>query len=160
METNQQFLLLQQKIEEIGTAIFFNDSESVMRLPSSLVANVRVDDYGFIWFYTFKKHKQQNAFESSFPLRLQFFRKGIEHTVNIDGIGWVVTDLEQLEFYQNTYAGLPQGTDEMVLVKVKIASAEYQEKRSAQEVWSWRFIAELFFPKQLHRRWSPEYLVS
>ena len=78
METNQQLAELQEKIESLGTAIFLNYSESVLRLPSSVIAAARVDEYGFIWFYASKWNDTIQVNDQAFPLRLSFFRKGVD----------------------------------------------------------------------------------
>ena len=51
MASNQQLNFLQEKIQEIGSAIFFNLSDSVLKLPTRLVNTLKVDDYGFVWFF-------------------------------------------------------------------------------------------------------------
>ena len=59
MDANHQISFLQERIEEIGSAIFYNESEAVLKLPTSIVSTVKVDDYGFVWFFVQKR--QLNA---------------------------------------------------------------------------------------------------
>lgn len=54
MDANQQLNFLQERIDEIGNAIFYNESEAVLKLPNSIVTTVKVDDYGFVWFFVQK----------------------------------------------------------------------------------------------------------
>jgi len=139
LATNQQFNFLQEKIQEIGSAIFFNLSESVLKLPTSLVNQVKVDDYGYVWFYIQKPRQQLKEFDMEFPVRLDFFRKGQSCFLQVNGKGWVVTDPEEL----NSFVTLPEDAkklalNEMVLVKVKIMRAEYHETRTANAQSWWQ----------------------
>jgi general stress protein 26 len=132
MASNQQLSFLQEKIREIGSALFFNLSESVLKLPTSIVSTLKVDDYGFVWFFVQKPQQSLKEFENEFPVRLDFFRKGSGCFLQVNGKGWVVTDPEEL----NTFVTLPEDAkrlamNEMVLVKVKIMRAEYYETRTS-----------------------------
>ena len=134
--TNQQLNFLQEKIQEIGSAIFFNLSDSVLKLPTSLVSTLKVDDYGFIWFFIQKPKQHLKEFENEFPVRLDFFRKGKSYFLQVMGKGWVVTDPEEIYLA----ATLPEEVKEaamndMVLVKVKISKAEYYETRTPRHSW-------------------------
>jgi hypothetical protein len=138
MATNQQLSFLQEKIQEIGSALFFNLSESVLKLPTSIVSTLKVDDYGFVWFFVQRPKQSLKEFESEFPVRLDFFRKGSGCFLQVNGKGWVVTDPEEM----NSFVTLPEDAkklamNEMVLVKVKIMRAEYYETKPAQQHSWW-----------------------
>src|SRR5438309_8116387 len=126
MATNQQLNFLQEKIQEIGSAIFFNLSDSVLKLPTSIVTTLNVDDYGFVWFFMQRPKQDLKEFETEFPVRLDFFRKGISYFLQVTGKGYVVTDPEEVTFCM----AVPEEMKElvikdMVLVKVKIMKAEF-----------------------------------
>jgi general stress protein 26 len=145
MATNQQLNFLQEKIQEIGSAIFYNQSNSVLKLPTSLVSTLKVDDYGFVWFFIQKPRQQLKEFESEFPVRLDFFRKGKSYFLQVLGKGWVVDDPEEM----NAFVSLPEETKQlamhdMVLVKVKIQKAEYYETRTATHQSWWQNAVNLF----------------
>lgn len=136
MTSNQQLSFLQEKIREIGSAIFFNLSDSVLKLPTSIVSTLQVDDYGYVWFFIQKPRQDIKEFEMDFPTRLDFFKKGTNHFLQVMGKGWVVTDPEEM----NTMEGLPEearlmAMNEMVLVKVKILKADYFEKTQGRQSW-------------------------
>jgi hypothetical protein len=139
MATNQQLNFLQEKIREIGSALFFNLSESVLKLPTSIVSTLKVDDYGFVWFFVQRPQQQLKEFEMEFPVRLDYFRKGSGCFLQVTGKGWVVTDPEEL----NTFVTLPDDAkklamNEMVLVKVKIMRAEYNAPRTVNSQSWWQ----------------------
>ncbi|GAC1423552.1 MAG: hypothetical protein NVS1B13_22520 [Flavisolibacter sp.] len=132
MVYNQQLNFLQGKIREIGTAIFFNLSESVLKLPTSLVHTLNVDDYGYVWFFVKRPKQQLKEFENEFPVRLDFFRKGTSHFLQVSGKAWVVNDPEQINSFSDAQEGNTQSEfQSMVLVKVKIMKAEYYESKTA-----------------------------
>lgn len=136
---NQQLSFLQDKIREIGSAIFFNLSDSVLKLPSTIVSTLKVDDFGFVWFFVQRPRQDLKEFESEFPVRLDFFKKGKDCFLQVCGKGWVVTDPEEL----NAMVSLPADArklamNEMVLVKVKIMKAEYHETRTADQHSWWQ----------------------
>lgn len=137
MATNQQLNFLQEKIQEIGSAIFFNLSDSVLKLPTSIVSTLKVDDYGFVWFFVQKPRQSLREFETEFPVRLDFFRKGKNYFLQVAGKGWVVNDPEEMNaFVTLTEEEKMQAKKDMVLVKVKILKAEYTEtKPSTRSSW-------------------------
>ena len=136
MATNQQLNFLQEKIQEIGSAIFFNLSDSVLKLPTSIVTTVKVDDYGYVWFFIQRPRQSLKEFEREFPVRLDFFRKGKSCFLQVNGKGWMVNDPEEM----NSFVTLPDNGDqvplnEVVLVKVKIMKAEYYETKTTRNSW-------------------------
>jgi general stress protein 26 len=136
MATNQQLNFLQEKIQEIGSAIFFNLSDSVLKLPTSIVTTLKVDDYGYVWFFIQKPRQSLKEFEREFPVRLDFFRKGKSCFLQVNGKAWMVNDPEEM----NAFVSIPETGEslpasEMVLVKVKIMKAEYYETKSTRHSW-------------------------
>jgi general stress protein 26 len=136
MANNQQLSFLQDRIREIGSAIFFNESDSVLKFPTSIVSTLKVDDFGFVWFFIKKPKQDLKEFESGFPARLDFFKKGKSYFLQVIGKGLVVTDPEEI----NGFLTIPEEEKnklltEMVLVKVKMTKAEYYETRTARSSW-------------------------
>lgn len=136
MAPQQQLSFLQEKIRQIGSAIFFNESDSVLKLPTSLVSTLKVDDYGYVWFMIQKPRQDLKEFEQDFPVRLDFFKKGTHGFLQVRGKGWVVNDPEEM----NALEGLPMNARQlalqhMVLVKVKMSRADYFEPRPAKTSW-------------------------
>ena len=139
MDANHQLSFLQQRIEEIGSAIFYNLSESVLKLPTSIVSTLKVDEYGFVWFFVQKPTQHLSEFDHEFPVKMDFYRKGTGCFLQVTGKGFVVTDPEEL----NALATLPeevkkQAADNMTLVKVKIQKADYYQTRSLHKTSWWQ----------------------
>ena len=131
MQANQQLSFLKEKIQEIGSAIFFNLSESVLKLPTSIVETLKVDDFGFVWFYIQKPKQDLREFDKEFPVIMDFFRKGKSHFLQLEGKAWMVSDPEEINSL-NVSEEEKNKMHEMVLVKVKIQKAEYRETGSTQ----------------------------
>ena len=121
----QQLEFLKNRIQNIGTAIFFNLSDSALKVPTAIIANLNVDTDGNVWFWARKPNRKVQELESSFPVRLDFFKKGLDYFLQVSGKGYVVTDAAVC----NTVAaalGEP-AMDNAVLVRVKMLKAEYFE---------------------------------
>ena len=132
MQANQQLTFLQEKIQEVGSAIFFNQTDAVLKLPTSIVNTLKVDDYGFVWFYIEKPKQDVREFDKEFPVRLDFFRKGIHYFLQVAGKAYMVTDPEEMNALEETLSEeLRQKEADNVLVKVKILKAEYHDTTPA-----------------------------
>ena len=139
MATNQQLQFLQEKIEEIGSAIFYNESDAVLKLPTSVVTSLKVDEYGFVWFCVQKPSQYLKEFDQEFPAKLDFYKKGTGYFLQVIGKAFVVTDPEEM----NAYVALPEEVKQLAnntvaLVKVKIQKAEYFETRTATKASLWQ----------------------
>jgi hypothetical protein len=154
---NQQLHFLQKKIQDIGSAIFFNLSNAVLKLPTSIVTTLKVDEFGYIWFFIRRPKQQLNEFEKEFPVRMDFFRKGKDYSIQIMGKGWVVSDSEELVMAIDLPDNVKQkALSQLVLVKVKMHTADFYENITGQKS-SWfqnalNTLQELIFPQsELYR---------
>ena len=154
---NQQLHFLQKKIQDIGSAIFFNLSNAVLKLPTSIVTTLKVDEFGYIWFFIQRPKQQLNEFEKDFPVRMDFFRKGKDYSIQIMGKGWVVSDPDELAGSIDLPEDVKQkALSQLVLVKVKMNSADFYENITGQKS-SWlqsalSTLQELIFPhSELYR---------
>ena len=142
---NQQLNFLQDKIHQIGSAIFFNQSDSVLKLPTSIVSTVKVDDYGYVWFFVKKPNQQIQEFENEFPARMDFFKKGVDYFLQVSGKGWVVSDPEEVYSFFELHKDLNVSVlDGAVLVKVKMLRAEYFETQTRTKSSWWQNAVGLF----------------
>lgn len=137
MDAIYQLNFLQEKIENIGNAIFHNLSNAVLKLPTSIVSTIKVDDYGFVWFYAEKRNEHLNEFEQEFPVKLDFYKKGMGF-LQVTGKAFVVTDPEEMNSFVDLPEGLKKPANNMALVKVKIMKAEYFETKATQKQAWWQ----------------------
>jgi hypothetical protein len=119
---------LQDKIQGIGSALFYNMSSGVLKFPTSIVTVLRVDEAANIWFFLKRPEQNLYAFDREFPVRMQFYRKGKGYHLQITGKSYIVDDPEDVY----GLVSLPEEIKirafrELVLVKVTINHAEYYE---------------------------------
>ena len=119
MDTQNDFL--REKIKNLGSAIFFNQSDAVLKLPTSIVRISHVDQYGYIWFFMQKPPQALNEFEKEFPVKLDFFRKGLDYSLQVIGKGCIINDPEELMVVtENMHEVRPFNPEKMILIKVKM----------------------------------------
>jgi general stress protein 26 len=126
---------LQDKIEDLRSALFFSLSNAVLKMPTTIVTTLKVDDAGQIWFFVNRPAQFLHQFDKDFPARLDFFKKGKSFYLKINGKARIVDDPEEV----NSLVSLPedirtQAMFQMVLVKLKIQHAEYFEKEPRQSM--------------------------
>ena len=132
MDNRQAFL--QEKIKTLASAIFFNQSDAVLKLPTSIVRILHIDEYGYIWFYIQKPAQQLTEFEKEFPVKLDFFRKGLDYSLQVIGNGYMVNDPEELLIVTTNINEVKQfDPGKMILIKVKMTRADYFDNISGSK---------------------------
>lgn len=144
MATNQHLHFLKEKVEDLGSAILFNLSDSVLKFPTALVSCQEVDDYGYVWFWVPKPRQSVREFDNGFPVRLDFYRKGKSFFLQVSGTAWVVTDPEEVSNVAPV-EGAKEKAPEMVLVKVKMQRADYHETQTGHTNSWWQNVVHNFF---------------
>jgi general stress protein 26 len=139
---NQKIYFLQERIKNLGSAIFFNQSDAVLRLPTSIVRITHVDDDGYLWFFMQKPQQQLNEFEKEFPVKLDFFRKGLDYSLQVIGKACIINDPEEIatittHIEEVSAAARQYHPDKLMLIKVKMTRADYFESMAAQRANSW-----------------------
>ena len=142
-------LFLQEKIQELRSALFFNTSSAVLKLPSSVVQAMKVDEAGQVWFFVNRPEQYLHEFDREFPAQLNFFKKGKPFYLNMTGKAFIVTDPEELNDVINVTDEVRQkAMNHFVLIKFKMMHAEYydrsvqtnsmmQKVRTAFSKWIW-----------------------
>src|SRR5580698_5606091 len=135
MQSQLPLNLLQQKINELQTALFFNRSTSIFRIPSSVIHVIAVDEAGQIWFCLPSLQQTASELDEHFFCDLQFFRKEKEFYVRISGIASMVKDPEDINdisfMSQEMKALIRAGRS--ILIKVKIRGADYFENKDKKK---------------------------
>jgi hypothetical protein len=130
-ETHLPFL--QEKISDLRSALFFSLSNAVLKMPTTIVTALKVDEVGQVWFLVNRPMQNIQEFDREFPARLDFFRKGKNFYLKISGKACIVNDPEELNGLVNVSEEVKsKAMDQLVLVKVKIQSADYVENAPAE----------------------------
>lgn len=138
MSTNPQLNFLRERIHEIGSAIFFNLSDAVLKFPTSIVSTLKVDDYGYVWFFMKKPKQNIHEFEAEFPVRLDFFKKGKEYFLQVMGKASIVMDPEELSMFMESDEVAECLNGDVVMIKVKMLKAEFFETQNRQKASWWQ----------------------
>jgi len=127
-------LFLRERIKNLGSAIFFNQSDAVLKLPTSIVRIIHVDEYGYLWFFIQKPQQQLTEFEKEFPVKLDFFRKGLDYSLQVIGTGYIVSDPEELFIVTTNIDEVKQfNPAKMVLIKVRMTRADCFDNIAGQK---------------------------
>ncbi|MER3497151.1 MAG: hypothetical protein C4308_00185 [Chitinophagaceae bacterium] len=125
---------LYDKIKNLGSAIFFNLSDAVLKLQTSIVKIIHVDEFGYLWFFVQKPPQHINEFEKEFPVRLDFFRKGMDYSLQVLGKGSIVNDPEEILLVTSQIEETrTYDPDRMILIKVKINRVDCFENITSQK---------------------------
>ena len=104
MKAANNISFLQDKIQGIGSALFYNLSSGVLKFPTAIVNILQVDEVGNAWFFANRPEQQLQEFDLEFPAYLQLYRKGKGYYLQITGRAYIINDPEEL----NGLIGLPE----------------------------------------------------
>jgi general stress protein 26 len=133
-QSNLQFL--QEKIQELRSALFFSQHTSLLRIPTTIVSISKVDELGQVWFFVSKPQQALHEFDREFPVKLEFFRKGKQFFLHIAGKAFIVTDPEEINSLLHDDIK-EQMTSHMVLIKVKMMKVEYFDNSVSNHAGWW-----------------------
>ena len=131
MKTSNHIGFITQKILDLKTAILYSHSNSVLKLPNSIVETLYVDAVGCVWLSVSKPTQYLHEFDRSFYVSLNYYKKDSPFFLNTSGIARVVIDPEELnQLHENV---LQHYNKEKLLVCVRILKANYYEKHTKKE---------------------------
>jgi len=133
-QSDLQFL--QQKIQDLKNALFFSQNTSLLRISTTIVSVIKVDELGQMWFFVPRPQQALHEFDREFPVRLEFFRKGKEFFLHVAGKAFIVTDPEEINgLVHEDIRGLTG--DHLVLIRVKMLKADYFENANSSMHAGW-----------------------
>ena len=121
---------IEEKVKDLENALFFSMSDAVLKIPTCVIKILETDELGQLWFIIPKPSQHLHAFDKTFPVKLDFFRKGKEYYLQILGKAFLVNDPEEINSIDclNEHIKQQARKNETVLVKVQISGASYVEK--------------------------------
>ncbi len=144
-ELNLQFL--KGKVQELQTALFFNESESSLSISTHMISAEAVDDAGQIWFVVPNHGQFVQEQNVPFPAKMDFSRKGKDFYIKIKGIASVVTQKEDLFSQLSGEIRQRVAKKQALVVRVKIQHADYFElapkpaqnwiQQSGSQIFNW-----------------------
>jgi hypothetical protein len=76
INSNTPINFIQDKIRNIGSALFHSEQSSVLKYPTTIITARKVDEFGQIWFYMDKPTQNFTQFDDQFLPDLIFSGKG------------------------------------------------------------------------------------
>jgi hypothetical protein len=132
--TEKDIHFLQDKIMDIRTAIFANDSVGLFKIPTRIVHVAHVDTEGNIWFTLPKPQQDLSVFEKAFPAQLDFYRKNTGVKLQVSGIATIVPySMLTREVAAQLAPVSPYTKSRYIHVKVSITNATYMETEVAKK---------------------------
>jgi hypothetical protein len=128
MNSNLPGKLLKRKLLELNSALFFAENDSLFKLPNHLVTEMELNEDGDEIRFAIPKPAQDiEAFDKEFPVRMEFFKKGIAYRLKIQGKGSIIEDAAELE---NWLAVSPTRQEKVkneptIMVKVAVKYVDY-----------------------------------
>jgi hypothetical protein len=128
MITQKQFHFLEEKIYDISTALFFSQSDAVLKYPPCIINIFRIDDHGQLWFLTPRPRQNVSEFEHAFISKMHFYKKGKNFYLQIEGRAFIVNDPEEVNCLSDISEEMRKSIrEEAVLIKLKLIKALYVE---------------------------------
>jgi|SRR5450432_436456 hypothetical protein len=120
---------IEEKVRDLENALFFSMSDAILKIPACVVKVLETDELGQLWFVIPKPSQFLHAFDKTFPVKLDFFRKGRDYYLKLLGKAFLVNDPEEINSVECLNENIKEQArnSETVLVKVKITHAEYVE---------------------------------
>jgi hypothetical protein len=118
----QEFEMLKSRIMELKSALFFTESNSIVKLPTHVITDVELDNEGQIWFVIPKPAMHIEAFEKEIACKLDFFKKGMDFFVKIRGVAFLQADPVNAGLSAEMSGKMSQ--EGLIAVKVKIQEDE------------------------------------
>jgi general stress protein 26 len=136
MLNHSDLQFLQQKIQDLKSALFFSQNTSLLKMSTTIVSILKADDLGQIWFFVSRPKQALHEFDREFPVKLEFFRKGKRFFLHISGKAFIVNDPEEINSL--VYDEIKEkATDHLVLIKVKMVKADYFESTAQPNRAGW-----------------------
>jgi hypothetical protein len=137
MLNNSDWQFLQDKIQDLRSALFFSQNSSLLKISTTIVTILKADDMGQVWFFVPRPSQALHEFDWEFPAKLQFFRKGRRFFLHICGKAYIVNDPEEINAL--VYDDIKEkATDHLVLIRVKMMKADYFESFTETRAGWWR----------------------
>ena len=127
MNTHLPGKFLKRKLSELNSALFFAEGDSLFKLPNHLITEMEINDDGQIWFVIPKPAQDLEAFDKEFPVRLEFFKKGIQFRLKVQGKGRLIENHSEMEELSAPNATMYEKvkTEPVIMIKVGVQFVDY-----------------------------------
>ena len=137
---------LKNQLMELGSALFFSENESLLKLPVHVINNVQVDDDNQIWFLIQRPTQALTEFDAALPAKLEFFKKGMPYHIKVQGVASIVdstTKVKELAGHDGPHI------KSLVAIKVVIKNSAYFQTATSKPASGWlqqtKVLSNFFF---------------
>lgn len=126
MLTETQIRFIQEKIQDLRSALFYSVSDALLKMPTTIITALNVDNAGQVWFLINRPSQYLDDFDQEFPVRLDFFKKGKDFFLKLNGKAAVIQDLTGLDNLEFMPPDMKEtAVSRMLLVKVRVQHVDY-----------------------------------
>lgn len=128
MNTRLPGKLLKKKLSELNSALFFAEGDALIKLSNHLITEMDINEAGEILFVIPRPDKDLAAFETEFPVRMEFFKKGKAFRLKVRGKGYMITDQTDIESRcaaSTQLQGKAAGNEPVIMIKVLMQYVDY-----------------------------------
>ena len=128
---NPDMSFIQQKVNSIGTALFFCGNNSPLPFSTYIITALKTDEQGCIWFFISRGSDQQLHSAAAFGVQLEFYRKGYPEIVKINGKASIIDAGAKMRELMGTSMCLnDDALSGILLIKVQIETATCKELKT------------------------------
>ena len=135
MHSNKDLQFISNKIAEIQVALFHCPSNSLLKIPSSVVHTLKVNDDGHVLFFLPRPKQLISQFDKDFPVEMNYFRKGVYASLHVFGKARIINDPEELLEYELFPDEITRALSKDVLIVVKVLKADYNNHSVESNMW-------------------------
>lgn len=92
MNTDNDFNFLKTETEELGTALFYNFSNALLKFPTSIIQLSKFDEEGNVWFQMQKPYQEIEGMDKTFASQLNFYKKGCSNYITLTGTAAIAAE--------------------------------------------------------------------
>ena len=126
--SHHNILFLNQRIYEIGSALFYCMNTTVARIPATIVNVLKVDESGDLYTLIQRPEYKLTEDEMHFPALLKFYKKGKPFFMEVQGYATLLNDnglLNQLMHWNDN--GNAVKKDNIIIIKLRMENIMYYE---------------------------------
>lgn len=124
-------LFLENKIQEIKTAVFRAEIYNELKLPVNIITTLKTDGDGNIWFFTSCNGAYAQHIDKNFFAYLEYHQKDKGCRLRINGLGSIVEG--DSEINEDEKVSDVVKNHSIILIKFKILHAEYAENKPTEK---------------------------
>ncbi|HRP57196.1 hypothetical protein [Agriterribacter sp.] len=126
--SHHNMLFLNQRIYEIGSALFYCMNTTIARIPATIINVLKIDEAGNLYTLIQRPEYSLTEDEMHFPALLKFYKKGKPFFMEVQGCATLLNDnglLNQLMHWQESIDALKK--ENIIIIKLKMENIRYYE---------------------------------